>query len=215
MTEQPCYPGIFTADDRQLDLFALPKDDPDHAIYGPNISLAHIVRSLSQICRFNGSTPYHYSVGQHSLIVVEYMKQVLNITEPDVLRAGLLHDAAEAYVGDIVRPLKNHIIKGFRSAANSFVKSKHNFETFSYAYQFLQCEERIQRAIFDKYSATYSYEVIAADNEVGKLECWYFFHTPEAPDKRLEPLLELLLSMEIDDVYETLIDKINELNINE
>ncbi len=71
-----------------------------------DIDIVDIAHHLSQICRFNGASRYHYSVAQHSVLVAEHMNQVLRITRPDELLQGLLHDAAEAYLCDVPRPLK-------------------------------------------------------------------------------------------------------------
>jgi hypothetical protein len=59
-----------------------------------------IVEALSRICRFNGHVVVeHYSVAAHSLLVADQL--------PDHLKlAGLLHDAHEAYVGDMTSPMK-------------------------------------------------------------------------------------------------------------
>lgn len=63
------------------------------------IKLEDIAHSLSQICRFNGHTSWYYSVAQHSVIAS-------CLIQPHWAKWGLLHDAAEAYIGDITRPLK-------------------------------------------------------------------------------------------------------------
>lgn len=60
---------------------------------------ADIAHSLSMQCRFNGHTNRYYSVAQHCYLVADM------VPLEDRL-AGLLHDATEAYVGDMVRPLK-------------------------------------------------------------------------------------------------------------
>ena len=63
------------------------------------ILLEDIIHSLSLINRFNGAAKFPYSVAQHSLYVAGLL--------PDELKLhGLLHDAPEAYVGDMVSPLK-------------------------------------------------------------------------------------------------------------
>ena len=63
------------------------------------VSTLDIAHALANICRFNGHTRHHYSVAQHCLLVA-------SIVPPEHQLAALLHDATEAYVGDMVRPLK-------------------------------------------------------------------------------------------------------------
>lgn len=63
-----------------------------------------VAHSLAIQTRYNGHTLRPYSVGEHSLLVVEILERAGH--PRDVRLAGLMHDAAEAYVGDVVRPLK-------------------------------------------------------------------------------------------------------------
>lgn len=58
-----------------------------------------IAHSLSMQCRFNGHTSSFYSVAQHCYLVADLVPAEHQL-------AALLHDATEAYVGDLVRPLK-------------------------------------------------------------------------------------------------------------
>lgn len=71
---------------------------------GP-IELIDIAHALSYLCRFNGHTKRFYSVGEHSL----YVSSLLEHHEPAIQAWGLLHDAAEAYLGDMVRPIKQRM----------------------------------------------------------------------------------------------------------
>lgn len=72
--------------------------DPDPT----TIDLRDIAHALSLLCRFNGHCRTFYSVAEHSV-------RVSHILPPDLALAGLLHDAAEAYVSDLPRPIKQAI----------------------------------------------------------------------------------------------------------
>jgi hypothetical protein len=77
----------------------------------PEVCLEDIARALSLIPRFGGHTAYHYSVAQHSLLVAKEVA-ARRPDEPGVYAYGLLHDAHEAYVGDIITPLKEYLDTG-------------------------------------------------------------------------------------------------------
>ncbi len=64
-----------------------------------DVAIEDIAHGLAFQCRFNGQTQHFYSVAQHSLIVAGLVPRRLAL-------AALLHDAGEAYLGDLVKPLK-------------------------------------------------------------------------------------------------------------
>ena len=97
------------------------------------IDIVDIAHSLSLTCRFSGHCREFYSVAEHSIRVAEIVPLELRLQ-------ALLHDAAEAYITDIPRPIKRAF--GLRS-----------------------CEERILHKILAKYGIQeLSHTVGWADN---------------------------------------------------
>lgn len=63
-----------------------------------------IAHSLSLQCRFTGHVTDFYSVGQHSVLVAYQLMEKYN--DDKLAYEGLMHDASEAYLSDIARPVK-------------------------------------------------------------------------------------------------------------
>lgn len=61
-----------------------------------------IAHALSLICRYGGHVSRFYSVAEHCVLMSQAVA-------PEFALWALLHDATEAYVGDMVRPLKHHL----------------------------------------------------------------------------------------------------------
>ena len=83
-------PWIQTYNGRQV--FPL-SPDPEQ------IDIHDIAHALANLCRFTGHTRRFYSVAQHSVLVARECATEFQAW-------GLLHDAAEAYINDIARPIK-------------------------------------------------------------------------------------------------------------
>lgn len=111
------------------------------------IDIIDIANSLSKECHFGNQLKNFYSVAQHSLWVCD-------IAPDDLKIIALLHDASEAYTGDIVKPLKLLIPR------------------------FKEIEDTITKAIFKKFGADYSrlHEIKPYDKQVQADEANYFWN---------------------------------------
>ena len=91
------------------------------------ICIEDIAHALSLQCRFAGHLPEFYSVASHSI------NCSLLVLEPKLRLAALMHDASEAYLVDIPRPIKPHLTN------------------------YMQTEDVLMRVIADKYGFQYPF----------------------------------------------------------
>lgn len=73
-----------------------------------DFKIEDIAHALANICRFGGHSKRHYSVAEHSLLVSRIIKAEGGMPLQQLW--GLMHDATEAYLGDIPTPLKATLV---------------------------------------------------------------------------------------------------------
>jgi hypothetical protein len=67
-----------------------------------DIRIADIAGALSKLCRFGGHCSKFYSVAEHCVLMAERAPRELQLT-------ALMHDASEAYLVDVPRPIKRYL----------------------------------------------------------------------------------------------------------
>ena len=105
MTSNAGRAGAFAATDRGQPVQIFGSAEPFY-IFDPkpgDIDLEVIAHALSLQCRFGGHCRVFYSVAQHCVLTARILHDSYWRHE------ALMHDAAEAYIGDVVRPLKMHL----------------------------------------------------------------------------------------------------------
>lgn len=89
----------------------------------PSGILGHdIAHALSLVNRFGGHTPEPYSVGEHCIIVAQRLLRTTG--DAQLALAGLVHDAAEAYIQDINGLLKKTPeLEGYREVEERLTRT--------------------------------------------------------------------------------------------
>lgn len=113
MTEQT-KSSITTVSGRFFDLLA-----PEEYEY----DIDEIAVALSNLCRYTGHVNRFYSVAEHSVLVSRLVPDNLSL-------CGLLHDASEAFVGDVSSPLKKLLpeYKAIEDRIQTAIASHFNLE---------------------------------------------------------------------------------------
>lgn len=79
-------------------------------IFNPStwvFDLDDIAQALANTCRFGGHVQF-YSVAEHCVRVAGWLQDRGESVQTQLI--GLLHDAVEAYIGDIIRPIKKTFV---------------------------------------------------------------------------------------------------------
>ena len=98
------------------------------------VEIEDIAHALSMVCRYTGHCQRFYSVAEHSAILTRWARDNIpqTIDKKDLLTV-LLHDAAEAYIADVARPVKAILS------------------------QYRELESRIERVIAEKFGTIYPF----------------------------------------------------------
>lgn len=119
------------------------------------VCIEDIAYALSNLCRFNGHCKRFYSVAEHSVIISQWL--AMRGASVETQMAGLMHDCAEAYIGDMPKPIKITMPN------------------------FMEMEKRIEEVIFAKYDLPFPFPSIVkeADCRILKDERAQIMHPSE------------------------------------
>jgi len=166
-----------------------------------DIELLDISVALSTMMRFNGHIKDHYTVAHHSvnlaLLIQENFKSFFPQDKLDIMMLeALMHDAAEAYTGDIISPLKFFLKKDLKPI-----------------------EDKINQAIAKKFNLTYPYSriVYEYDKLICGVEAFNLLHNPPIDSFHIElcphhRLLQRKLEMDVDyfEFTKKILDRVND-----
>lgn len=128
-----------------------------------DIKIEDIAHALSLMTRANGHFPEFYSVAQHCIACAE--EAAARGYSKNVVLACLLHDAQEAYMADVTRPVKKHLEK------------------------FIEIESQLQNAIYRRFGLTLTDCERALVDEIDDAMLYYEFlhymgeHLADVPPK--------------------------------
>lgn len=88
--------------------------------------IEEIAHALSNICRYTGHCSPFYSVAEHSVYVS-------HLVPPEFALEGLLHDASEAYIGDVSKPLKE-LLPAYKAIEEEVEKAIANHFNLQFPY---------------------------------------------------------------------------------
>lgn len=134
-----------------------------------DVVFSDIVTGLSNACRFAGQCGLFYSVAEHSILVSKAVEW--RTGDMELAKSALLHDAQEAYMGDLPTPLKN-LCPGFKII-----------------------EEKFERVIENRFNLKRGFRDAAikqADLLLYYVESRYFFGDKVDAWKKAEPAIDAL-----------------------
>lgn len=150
-----------------------------------------IAHALSMVCRYSGHSQKYFSVGEHSVIVSKLVPKGFELD-------GLLHDASEAYLTDVPRPIKP-MLPQYGEMEQTFEKII--FKKFGVRYpvppEVKEVDNRMLKTEYDQimFHGPHEWTFFGEAFEDVKIECW----TPEvAKEKFLNRYYELIGALQCD-----------------
>jgi hypothetical protein len=101
------------------------------------VNIGHIAHNLALMNRFNGATCRPYSVAEHSLLCLDLAERVLGLSVHGQM-AALMHDAHEAYCGDMIQPMKAQVGQAWRMHESSWehlIDVRFNLKTHKFTHR--------------------------------------------------------------------------------
>lgn len=187
----PCGPKMFTQE-RSV-------NPMDPKSFEP--SIAEILHALPNINRYNGHTTRPYSVAEHSINCMRAASAFYNITEDYLRLYILLHDAAEAYTQDIIRPIKRIMADDILLAEKEIMARLVDRLPFTYA----------QNAIVKSKSFQADVEEIDTRMAVTEMEEFFPQHANPLPDFSLFKMnldCTFHFGLSVREVYKTIVDSL-------
>lgn len=158
------------------------------------ICIEDIAHGLSNVCRYTGQCPTFYSVGHHSLIVANIIYKRTN--DVKLTLEALLHDASEAYLCDIPKPLKILLP------------------------DYQKIEDNVSKVIYDKYNIKYplnpsikvaDIEILAKEHEDLIENIYDLSFEYKAPEELKTVAIQSIYSEDIELIFKTVFnDLIND-----
>lgn len=138
------------------------------------ITIEDIAGALSKVCRFGGQCEKFYSVAEHSYHCSKIAK-----ASPLAL---LLHDAAEAYTGDIVKPLKNMLpeFSVIESRIEAVIAAK-----FGVDFEQPEVKEIDMAMLIAERRSLFSADAVkwTGEDNVRRLDVWFSVWEPKQAEK--------------------------------
>lgn len=103
------------------------------------ICISDISNALSNLCRYSGHVNKFYSVAEHSCILADIVFMETGSKEQAL--SALLHDASEAYLVDVPRPIKPYLVgyEEMEHKVQSVILKKFNAKPMNDFIKFLDC----------------------------------------------------------------------------